>query len=446
MLLILLSGLYSTWLVDPSLSHGFSKDKTTYKVKSRYNQAGVSEKIIDVVKLLVDAGYLDQVKGHHDKTGAGNSFTARIRPSGKLQNEFKTLEADLHAIDHHKFAELIILREKYRDEDDEVQSRSVEYSDTDLTIRWREQLQDYNALLKRTFIDIPTLTDPVVRTIIKNGPRKGQEKIVSIGPDDKHVHRVFNGLEADNFTKGGRFYGGWWLQVPKEYRKLIYLNDKPTVEVDYKALHPNLLMKDPVFDPYDLDEIVLPTVYNDKNDQRSAVKGIVLMAINASSARKAFTAFRESRKEGDRSKRLTNLQLQKLLDAFTDKYPEIKASLNTGHGLTLMNKDSQIANMILDYYTQQGIPVLCVHDSFIIEWDREKDLRRVMDYAPVQVRGKRIAKDSKKNEKIHTLRLWANPPLQSGATTIDISIPAKVERTPQYLERWQKHQKAIKDA
>ena len=233
--------------------------------------------------------------------------------------------------------------------------------------------------------------------------------------------------------------------MPRDCRKLIYLNDKPTVEVDYKALHPNLLLNDPVYDPYDLGKIVLPTVFNNKDDQRSVVQGLVLMAINASSAKKAFAAFRLSKEDGHVAKRLSNPQLQTLLDAFTDRNPEIKDSLNTGKGLSLMNKDSEIANLIIDYYTQQGVPVLCVHDSFIIEWNKEDDLKRIMHQASVQVRGKGIANDSKKNETIVKAKLRANPEQQRAAKMINISIPVTVERTPQYFERWQKHQKAVKD-
>lgn len=246
------------------------------------------------------------------------------------------------------------------------------------------------------------------------------------------------------FKKGGRFFGGWWLQVPKEHRPFIHINNEPTVEVDYKAIHPNLLLTDPERDPYALDRIVLPEFFKNIDDQRSAVKGVVLMAINAKSAEEAFGAFRQSKKEGDRMRRLTNQQLQKLLDAFTDKYPEIKVALNTGQGLYLMNLDSQIANMIIDHYTKQDIPIFCVHDSFIINWKREEELRRIMDMASVQVNGKPIQQDAKKNDEKFTFKLDANPPLQSGATSITLSVPKRVDRTPQYLERWEKHQRMMK--
>jgi uncharacterized protein YfbU (UPF0304 family) len=444
MLLILVAALYSNWKLDPTQSIGFSKNNNSYKVKSRYNKAGFSPQIIEIVKRLVEYGYLDEVKGHHDKSGGNNSFTARIRPSLKLRSVFQQLGTDLYKIDHHKHAELIILRKKFTDEDGDDWKENIEYEDTELTNQWREQLQAYNGLLRRTFIDIPTLSEPFIRIKIEEGPRKGEDIIVSIGPDNKHVHRVFNGSVEDNFQKGGRFFGGWWLQVPKAYRPLIHINNEPTVEVDYKAIHPNLLLTDPERDPYSLDRIVLPEVFNNIDDQRSAVKGVVLMAINATSAKKAFGAFRQSKKEGDRMRSLSDQQLQKLLDAFTDKYPEIKDALNTGQGLNLMNLDSQIANMIIDYYTKQDIPILCIHDSFIINWKREEELRRIMDMASVQVNGKPIQQDAKKNDTKFTFKLDANPPLQSGATSMTLSVPKRVDRTPQYIERWETHQRQMK--
>jgi len=439
MLRILVADLFGNWLTDPSLSIGFSKNKTSYKVKSRYNKAGVSSKIIEIVRRLVDAGYLEEIKGFKDKTGKRDSFNSRIRPNDKLRTLFASMDANQYDIDYQKNSELIILREKYTDGEDDKKSRNVEYKDTELTLELRRQLESYNELLRRTFIDIPTLTEPFIRTVIKSGNRKGQEISVSIGPNNKHVHRVFNGTEADNFTKGGRFYGGWWLQVPKEYRPQIYINNKPTVEVDYKALHPSLLMNEPLYDPYDLGELLLPDVLTTLEEQRKVVKGVVLMAINATSANAAFAAFRDDKKKGHPHKALTNRQLQVLLDEVKTRYPELKDALNTGQGLTLMNIDSQIANLVLGFYTKVGIPVLCVHDSFIIEWGREEELKRIMDGASIQIKEKRIAKDAKKNERISKAKLRGKKDAEGNPKIISISTPATVYRTQQYSERLEKH-------
>ena len=447
MLRVLLNDLYVNWLLDPSLSIGFPKGKMVFKVKgNRYNQLFISEKIIEIEQKLFKAGYLEELPGYNDKTGQGNSYTTRIRHSGKLRQEFSKLTADLYDFDFDVMRETIILREKFTTELGETARANRDYTDTDYTNRIRDQLKAYNDLLRRTFIDIPSLTEPYVRRKIEKGTRAGREHLISIGPDNKHVHRVFNGTEADNWTKGGRFYGGWWLQIPKDMRRDIYINDKPTVEVDYKALHPNLLLlegeaESSVYDPYDLGDLVLPDLIETLSEQRSVVKSLILMAINATSAKKAFEAFRNDKKKNDPHKRLTNEQLQNLLDAFTDKHPTLKEALNSGKALELMNKDSQIANMVIDYFTQKDIPILCIHDSFIIQHDKQHELERVLGMASVQVAGKEIKQDSKANTRTIGLEVYGNISGYETKRPAKISIPDKVKPTDEYVLRRSKFNK-----
>ena len=124
--------------------------------------------------------------------------------------------------------------------------------------------------------------------------------------------RVFNGGLAGKWQRGGRFYCGWWQQIDKEDRCKIYINDQPTLEVDFKAFHPNLLSNELgvrlADDPYDLGELTLPDVITTKEQQRDYVKLLVLMGINADSAKKAYQAFRNS----DRKDKLG----QRLIDKF----------------------------------------------------------------------------------------------------------------------------------
>jgi hypothetical protein len=446
MLRVLLIDLYVNWLNDSSRAIGFSKNNNSYVVKSRYNQVFISHKIIKVEALLHQNGWVDELDFYHDKTGKADSYTTRIRASQKLRDAFKGMTVDLYDIHFDVDREVIILREKFEDEDGQTKKVNLEYTDTDYTNRIREQLQSYNALIRRSFIDIPSLAEPVVRRRIEKGKRKGQEAIISVGPDNKHVHRVFNGTEADNWSKGGRFYGGWWLQIPKEMRRDIFINDRPTVEVDYKALHPNLLLNEPVYDPYDLGELVLPELITTLSEQRTVVKSLVLMAINATSADKAYSAFRRARKTNDPYKKLKNPHLQALLDAFSDKYPELKGKLTTGQALGLMNLDSQIANLVIDYFTQQGIPVLCIHDSFVIQHDKESELKQVLHNASVQIAGKGIDQDKTSNERKIKTYVQGNIKGYEVRKAYTLSLPNKAEPTEQYNTRKSKFYKWLENS
>jgi hypothetical protein len=43
-----------------------------------------------------------------------------------------------------------------------------------------------------------------------------------------------------------------------------------------------------------------------------------------------------------------------------------------------MYEDSKIAEAVIEHFTNEGIPVLCMHDSFIIQYDKTLELRAQM--------------------------------------------------------------------
>ena len=443
---VLILDLYVKWLKDPSLSIGFSKTKSSYKVGSRYNGLYIPEKIIEVEALLVDAGYIEELPHFHSRAGQGRSYTTRIRHTQTLTELFRELTINLHDIDTHTNEECIILHDKYVDDPDDDNNRKIEYKDEELSSddlvlvnTIRDQLRSYNNLLKHTFIDIPSYTSSTFTRTIKNGPYAGRKQTISLGPDNKFVIRVFNGGHAGKWQRGGRFYRGWWQQIDKEDRCKIYINDQPTLEVDFKAFHPNLLSNELGVklsgDPYDLGKLVLPDVITTREEQREYVKLLVLMGINADSDKKAHRAFRNSDREDKLGQSLTDIQLGLLLDAFIDKHPQFKGVLNTGQALRLMNIDSQIANMVLDHFTNKNIPVLCIHDSFIIQYDKEPELRRILDQATHQVTNSIIDHDIKNVRNTYTGKVTGNIKGYEEPVVLEYHTPIRIDPTSQYLVR-----------
>lgn len=139
-------------------------------------------------------------------------------------------------------------------------------------------------------------------------------------------------------------------------------------------------------DPYGLDEILLEGLV--WRAQRAYLKTLVLTAINAKSAKAAFQAFRDSHPTGDRARKFQNSDLERLLQAFISQAPQLEAALFADQGIRLMNVDARIAEDVLWSAAVRDLPVLCVHDSFIVDYRRTKFLKFLMAKSSKRIVGR----------------------------------------------------------
>ena len=123
------------------------------------------------------------------------------------------------------------------------------------------------------------------------------------------------------------------------------------------------------------------------------------------------------------------------MKGFLTKHPQFDGILNTGQALRLMHIDSQIANLVIDHFTQKDIPVLCIHDSFIIQYDKEPELRRILDQATHQVTNYTINHDIKNDRNSHYGRVSGNIKGYEEAVEIQFHTPIHIEPTKQYNDR-----------
>lgn len=375
---VLLLDLYISWFDDPERYTAIHRNPNAYFAGSRYNELHISRKTIDVVDTLVAEGFLDQHKGFRDReTGIGR--LTRVRPAAPLAECFKVAAFSTFDVANHQDRILIELRSDDADNANAPRRGLVEYEQTDDTLRMAEVLQRYNALLRHTFVDVPTL-----------GAKADHADWFSTSQATKTVRRIFN---RGQFDCGGRFYGGWWQNCPKEWRSRIFINDEPTTEIDFSGLHIVLLYAskgisywagDRAQGPYDLGQL---QPFETAEQTRAAIKLLALMALNAKSRGDAFSAFRSAAKPGSDEKRMTNDQLDLLLAAFEKRHPDIADQLCSDAGIHLMATDSEITDIIIDRFTQRGVPVLTVHDSYIVPTGQEDRLVRAMQVAFEKVTG-----------------------------------------------------------
>lgn len=374
---MVLLDLYVAWTEDPTLKIAYHRNTNAYKAKSRYNELHISDKTIDITDTLKAGGLIDIKPGFYNRHD-GSGRMSRIWPTQALVEQFRQALFTEFDIGYREDRKAVILRRTdHKESEDGTANRKtdVEFVDDANTLAMEEMLKGYNALLRKTFVDIPILDEKGVLHGVANQPEK---RPVSLR--DKFVRRVFN---RGSFDCGGRFYGGWWQRCPKEWRPHIFMNGKPTNELDFSGLHIVMAyaLKGICYwreignDPYTIDPLDFA---QDDAFRRSVCKSLMLMLLNAKDKKAAFNAFRSQAKDGSPEKHFKDHHLEVLYQALVRKHEPIKDCFHADQGIRLMNLDSRITERILAKLTVQGIPVLALHDSYIVPCGYEGYLERLM--------------------------------------------------------------------
>ncbi|SLN27179.1 hypothetical protein TRL7639_01010 [Falsiruegeria litorea R37] len=188
----------------------------------------------------------------------------------------------------------------------------------------------------------------------------------------------------------GRFYGGWWQQIDSGWRSKITIDNEPVIEADFEGMHVAMLYAEEglelTYDPY-----TLPGYKNKGFPQklvRKLAKSLVLTAINAKEKKAAYKAFRAGFSVNHVGKRMTDEKMDILLEAVLERNPCLGDYLFSDQGIRLMRQDSEITSLIHNHFTKTGIPVLSVHDSYIVDCRHVGELRQVMLDASEEVTGR----------------------------------------------------------
>ena len=442
---VLFLDLYVAWLEDPDMCISIGRAEANFKVGSRYNNLHISKKLIEILDALLEQGFIEQKIGTE-----GSKKVTRIWPLDPLIAYFRTAAFSEFHIDVHKDKECIVLKDKViatdTDEKEIESSVELEYKDEDVPFdinTARELLKSYNSLLRLTQVDIASKDSPLVTSEHFNRKSKRYEtRRVSLRHDNKFVRRIFY---RGDWSLGGRYHGGWWQQVPSELRKDILINDQHTVEVDYSGFHVSIAYGleglQPPEDPYTLKTLVEPL---NPKQQRQDVKLLVLTAINAKDRKSAYSAFRDEKNREqrrlpkDQKISYTNNMLEQLLNQFLEENKPIEHYLCADKGVELMAIDGRITTRIIEHFTRKKIPVLTVHDSYVIQSQYERELMDQMVYATRAEIGEFHFK--KKQEKLspNVVTTFARTDNQINVLEGYQSIADSIVRTEGYKTRYER--------
>jgi hypothetical protein len=340
---------------------GVSKNKSDYQSGSRNWKIFLSyDYLIPIINDLAELGFVEQIKGSQ-----GTQLRTRIKATQKLidliyEPRFsvrKAIDSDgvLSIVCNHPQTkhDLITLK----DEND----KPISFKETKDIRLMKSHIEQINAKLKNTLITLK-MTDEQFDAMENQLTSKKDIKKRSINFTNTHLYRIFNN---SSFDLGGRFYGGWWQNVPSQYRKYIEINHKPTVEIDYSSHHIRIL--------YDQEGLDAPDdAYAIEGYDRDSLKEIMLIMINCRSRRQAMAKLLHM---DDIDPELAKAMAQSLIE----KHQPIRRHFYSGIGLSLMYKDSVIAEQVMLEMLKRGATVLPVHDSFIVRNSYEQELREIME-------------------------------------------------------------------
>jgi hypothetical protein len=431
--------LYLAWADDPELIIGFHRNHNQYSTGKRLNKLKIGKKTPAIIDKLSELGLIDDVNGYYgyDRDGDGKtrSRISRMWPTLKLIDHFK--KADLSRFYYTdgcysaitvpeslsnavtaapEFREVedrecIILKEKNPDKKSPIKQLPIEYNDNRNTKRMRTELMEYNRLLVRSHIDLGSLDGPYVE--IRDEKRfqdneKGLMEEWRIGklikriPVNQSIKFTTRQFANSSWKQGGRFYGGWWQQLPSEHRPDIRIDNTPTTEIDYSGHHPVLLYAEAGInywsevggDVYDIPKVdFFPSVSGwsrkkKKDSNRLCLKLLLMMLINAESEQLAFSAFRKriiddypEWKNGGvaRPIRWDEQHLYLIAQRIKEKHSPIRKKFGSGAGVKLQYVDSAITEKLLKHFTDRGVVVLPIHDSYVVQEQYGEELRYVME-------------------------------------------------------------------
>lgn len=386
---VIILDLYVKWLTDPEMYSAYYRANNAYPSKKelRYNKLHISKKTPEIVDALVREGYVVSVTGHFDREHKRTSHISRMRATPKLIDLIvKQHKITPEMVELASDTECIILRIK-----DGEKKKNIPYTDTPETKKWRRNLYAYNNLLRNTLVDIPQIPRGGLVEKPKTSAKKKKPKEVrtTINRSNKFVRRIFS---DGSFEDGGRYYGGFWQRVPKKWRERILINGCHTVEIDYSGLHIVMLYaqvgidywKEVGRDPYEIPGVEV------SERMRKLLKLILLCVLNNKDKATTIKAVRKKTNfDPDEYSwvKEEKVDIAGIIDSFTLLHKPIQEFFYSGIGIKLQRMDSQIAEEVINTLTKKDIPVLAIHDSFIVQTLNEQLLKNTMDLAFKKVTG-----------------------------------------------------------
>jgi len=358
--------------------------------KQHWTGRELSYTITEDVHLLQDAGYIGLKPG-----GSDIHQCAKIWPRKEFKIELKPHLCFNPGIDYHP-TKWVELKEKkfagyrhYINQLNGKEERIKRYESVPITFKPNNDTQKVENILRRHFAVAQSCP------ILLHHPDYAQTELCSA------LHAVYSG----DLHHGGRLYTSTFfgVQQRKSYlRQFIAINNEETVELDFSGMSIRMLYakigKPYEDDPYTVVVDKFPTLsHGEKPVIRSFLKKVLQAVINSDSQADAVSSgnyelyvVSSDKSETKDILRSRGIKVKDLVLAFQKSHEPISQYFfsKVGQvGLELQYLDSQIALRVIDSFNRKSIPVLSIHDSFVVQSRYRDELHRVMSQSYMSVMG-----------------------------------------------------------
>ena len=316
------------------------------KKYTRYSPPFFTRTFPDLIDDLQRLEYLQQTKGTYSGM-PGKSKRTTIKASERLIASVREHGIGFDDLAVSEDEEVIILKRKKTGYDDD--GERIEYDDTPVTVKLRNQVRQVNAWLEAADIRF--------------------EASAHDRPVDVRARRLFRYFAEESFSLGGRLFRGFWQNLPKPARlRGIIIEGERVIELDYSQLNPTLAYADVGVRPPAGDAYMLPGF----EDDREGVKKLFNAMLFDKAPRKSFP-------KGVKALFPPKTKVADVIGRIREKHPMLKSVLSTGRGYHLMYRESEVMMRVLESLRGQSMVGLPVYDAVIVKRSEAEAAKAVME-------------------------------------------------------------------
>lgn len=318
--------------------------------KSRYRAPALGKRLPAILQFLStpEMAFVEMTKGTRvevwsDDDGIGFKGKRTTLSAGKrLITRIKQHGIDLSDFGRFECEEVIVLKAPKKGP--KSGGQRLEYKDTKLTNRYREEMKTLNRWL----------SDADIRVFNND-----------VDPDDRRIRRHFNN---GRFDQGGRLFGGFWLAMKGRQRlEEVEINKKAVVELDFGQMALRLFYGKVGATLPEGDLYRVPGL----EAYRDGVKKIINSALYADKPQSRMP-------QGSRKHFPDTTEYGHVLSAIKSHHRPVSDFFFSGVGMELMFLESEVLVAVLLDLIEKNITALPIHDAILVSCENAEAAEQTM--------------------------------------------------------------------